>query len=210
MSRTRFVAQAGAIAATYAALTLVMLQTPLGYGPVQLRLSEAFTVVAALTPAGPAGLFIGSLIANSFMLGVLGTLAVLDIVFGSLATLLAGLWTWRFRERTGLALLGPVAFNALIVPAYLPVMLAAQGFYRVPLIGVDVSHSWPAMYAFGFVAVALGQVIVVYGLGWPLLGVLRRLGLGAGGAIADAATAGDRGQATGNGDTESSETEEHA
>lgn len=181
MRRAEFVAQAGVIAAVYAALTFLVLiaPTPIGYGPVQLRLSEAVTVVAAVTPAGPAGLFVGSLIANSLMLARVGSLAVLDIVFGSLATLLGATWTWRFRRRTALALAGPVLFNALIVPAYLPVMLAGQGFYRVPLLGLDLSRSWPAMYAFGFVAIGVAQALVVYGLGWPLLVALKRIGVGA-------------------------------
>lgn len=178
MRRSELVAQAGVIAAVYAALTLLVLSSPIGYGPVQLRLSEAVTVVAALTPAGAVGLFVGSLVANSFMLGVVGSLATLDIVFGSLATLLGAIWTWRFRQRTAIALAGPVIFNALIVPAYLPIMLAGQGFYRIPLIGLDISRSWPAMYAFGVVAIGAAQAVVVYGLGWPLLVMLRRLGVG--------------------------------
>jgi uncharacterized membrane protein len=177
VNRTRQLAQAGAIAAVYAALTLIVLQYPISYGPVQLRLSEAVTVVAVFTPAAAVGLTIGSLIANSFMLGVVGTLGLLDVVFGSLATLLGALWTWRFRRRTGLALFGPVLFNALIVPAYLPFMLKGLGFYRIPLFGIDLESSWLAMYLFGVVAVGLGEAIVVYGLGWPLLAALRRTGI---------------------------------
>ena len=173
----RSVARAGVIAAVYAALTLVVLQSPLGYGPVQFRLSEAVTVLAVLTPAAVPGLWIGSMIANSFMLATVGPLGLLDVVFGSLATLLGAAWSWRFRERTGVALLGPVFANALVVPAYLPFMLKGLGFYRIPILGIDLEGHYLAMYLFGFVAVAIGQAVVVYGLGWPLLHALRALKL---------------------------------
>lgn len=173
MKRSRYVAQAGVIAAVYAAFTLVVIQNPLGYGPVQLRLSESVTVVALFTPAAVPGLTLGSVIANSFMLASF-PLAWLDVTFGSLATLLAAAWTWRFRSCTVLALAGPVLTNALIVPAYLPLMLAGAGFYTV--FGVDLSRHWLSMYAFGVVAVLVGQSLVVYGLGLPLAALLRRTG----------------------------------
>jgi hypothetical protein len=178
VSRARYIAQAGVIAALYAALTLLVIQNPLGYGPVQLRLSEAVTVVACLTPAAVPGLWVGSVAANAFMVTQVGVIGLLDVVFGSLGTLLGAAWTWRHRERPVLALAGPVVANALIVPAYLPVMLAGLGFYRVPVLGLDVEGSWLGMYAFGVVAVGLGQALVVYGLGLPLLLALKRLGLG--------------------------------
>jgi len=179
--RTRRVAHAGVIAAVYAALTLVVIQSPLGFGPVQFRLSEAVTVVACLTPAAIPGLWIGVLVANAFMITQFGVLALFDVVFGSAATLLGAWWTWRHRERPVLALAGPVVANALIVPAYLPLMLeGATGvnFYRIPALGVDMSGAWWTMYLFGVVAIGVGQAVVVYGLGLPLLSALKRLGVG--------------------------------
>ncbi len=173
--KARSVARAGVIAAVYAALTLLVVQSPLGYGPVQFRLSEAVTVLAVLTPAAIPGLWIGSMVANAFMLATVGPLGMLDVVFGSLATMLGAAWSWRFRKRTGVALLGPVFANALIVPAYLPVMLKGLGFYKIPLLGIDLEGRFLAMYLFGFVAVAIGQAAVVYGLGQPLLHALRTM-----------------------------------
>ena len=179
-SRTRHIAQAGVIAAVYAAFTLVAIQTPLGYGPVQLRVSEALTVVACLTPAAVPGLWAGTLLANAWMLSSMGALGLLDVVFGSLATVLGAMWTWRYRRRPVRALAGPVISNALIVPAYLPVMLAGVAgvdFYRLDVLGIDASGAWLAMYLFGVVTVGIGEAIVVYGLGLPLLAALRRLGV---------------------------------
>jgi Zn-dependent alcohol dehydrogenase len=66
--------------------------------------------------------------------------------------------------------------NALIVPAYLPFVLAATGFYDLTLFGISVSSSWPAMYAFGVATVAAGQFVAVYVLGGVVLAALKRLG----------------------------------
>jgi uncharacterized membrane protein len=173
--RTTYIAQAGVIAAVYAGTTVGVLQLPaqLGWGLVQFRPSEALTVLALLTPAAIPGLTLGCVAANSFMLTQLGPIALLDVVFGSGATLLGALWAWRNRRNVPLALAGPVVANALIVPAYLPMMLAGLGLYRVPFLGMDVEGAWLAMYGFGVLAVGLGEAIVVYGLGWPLLVAIR-------------------------------------
>ncbi len=180
MSRSRFIAQAGVIAALYAAFTLLVLQLPsqLGWGLVQFRISEALTVVALFTPAGVPGLTIGTLIANAFMITQVGPLALLDVVFGSLGTLLGATWMWRLRRRPALALAGPVIANALIVPAYLPILLKGFGLYEVPLLGIDLEGHWLGMYLFGVLAVGIGEALVVYGLGLPLYVGLKRLGFG--------------------------------
>ena len=180
MRRSGFIARAGVIAAVYAALTIVALQMPsqLGWGLVQFRVSEAMTVFAVLTPAAIPGLWLGTVVANSFMVTQIGPLAILDVVFGSVATLIGAVWAWRFRDRRALALFGPVAANALIVPAYLPFLLVeGLGLYEVPLLGLDLEGQWWAMYGFGVIAIAIGQAVVIYGLGWPLLTALERFGL---------------------------------
>lgn len=88
---------------------------------------------------------------------------------------------WRFRRRTALALAGPVLTNALIVPAYLPILLRVfsglDAFYTVPGLGVSVAGTYVGMYLFGVVAVGIGQAVVIYGAGWPLLIAARRIGL---------------------------------
>ena len=109
--KTAYVAQAGMIAAVYAAATLVtlLLLQGLAWGPVQFRLSEAVCVLAVLTPAAVPGLTIGCAIANLIALAINGTgaLGLLDVAFGSLATFLGALWCWKLRDRPKLALLGP-------------------------------------------------------------------------------------------------------
>jgi uncharacterized membrane protein len=179
MSRARYVAQAGVIAAVYAAATILATSTlgMFSWGLFQLRISEAVTVVAFFTPAAIPGLWLGSVIANLANLGQTGALGWLDVILGSLGTLLGAWWMWRFRRSTAVGLAGPVIFNALIVPAYLPLLLKGFGLYNLPLLGVDLEGRWLPMYLFGVVAVGIGEAIVMYGLGLPLLIALRRLGI---------------------------------
>lgn len=179
MRRTTFIAQAGVIAAVYAAATIGVLQLPaqLGWGLVQFRVSEALTVLALVTPAAIPGLTLGTAAANAFMVAQLGPIALLDVGFGSLATLMGAVWAWRNREHTALALAGPVVANALVVSAYLPLLLAGLGLYEVPLLGFDFEGSWIAMYVFGVVSIGFGQAVVVYGLGWPFLVAMRSRGM---------------------------------
>jgi uncharacterized membrane protein len=188
--RARTVAQAGVIAAVYAGLTLLVLQLPgqLGWGPVQFRPSEVVCVLALFTPAAIPGLALGAALANLFNVGVVGPAAFLDVVFGSMATLAGAAWTWRWRDRTALALAGPIVANALVVPAYLPVMLAAAGIREVPFLGIGAETAWPAVYAAGVVTIGISEAVVIYGLGWPLASALKRMGLG---RILDTGTQGD-------------------
>jgi len=179
LKRSRYVAQAGVIAAVYAAATIVVLQLPaqLGWGLIQFRISEAITVIALFTPAAVPGLALGSIAANSYLATQVGlAVAIWDIVFGSLATFLGALWTWRMRQRPLLALAGPVVTNALIVPAYLPILLAGLGLYEIPILGIDVESAWPLAYLVGVISVGVGQAVVIYGLGLPLVALLRRSG----------------------------------
>lgn len=175
----RRVATAGIIAAVYAAFTFLVIQLggQLAWGPLQFRPSEALVVIAALSPAGIVGLTIGSVLANLSSVASMGAVGLLDVVFGSLGTLLGAMWTWRFRRKTGIALLGPVIFNALIVPAYLPFMLRAAGVGEIPLFGISISSSWWLLYLAGAVSIAVSEAFVVYVIGWPLLTLLRRVPL---------------------------------
>ena len=180
-TRANSVAQTGMIAAVYAAATLVCLLVlqGLAWGPVQFRISEAITVLAVCTPAAIPGLTLGCAIANliAIPMNATGALGLLDVIFGSLATCLGSLWCWKFHRRTKIALLGPVLANALIVPAYLPILLQGFGFYTIPFTDIALDGIYPLMYAFGVIATGIGEALVVYVLGLPLLAALRK-GLG--------------------------------
>ena len=89
---------------------------------MQIRFSEALTILPVLLPEAVPALAVGCLLAN-----ILGGCTIFDIVFGTLATLLAALCTRRLRERFWLAAVMPVLFNGVIVGAvihycYAPVL----------------------------------------------------------------------------------------
>ena len=173
----RRVARIAMIAALYAALSLVamLFLGGLAWGPVQFRISEAVTVLALFTSDAIPGLTLGCVIANvaNLALSGTGTLGLLDVCFGSLATLLGALFSWRFRDRPALAVLGPVIANALIVPAYLPLMLQGMGFYTIPFTSISLDGAYLPMFLFGLVATGLGEAVVMYVLGLPLYHALK-------------------------------------
>ena len=165
------------IGAVYATVTFVVVQLMgyLSWGPVQFRLSEALTVLPLFYPSAVPGLTLGCVIANLLNLGVVGPLAWLDVVFGSIATLIGAVWTRRLRSRQTLALLGPVLSNALIVPAYLPLVLRGAGITTIPFTTIPIDSSYLLMYLFGVVCVGFGQAVVVFGIGVPLSAIIRRI-----------------------------------
>ena len=175
---TRFIAQTGVIAAAYAAFTLVALLFlgSLAWGPVQFRVSEALCVLAMFTPAAVPGLTIGCALANLLNIAISGTgmLGLLDVVFGSAATLLGALWMRHFRTKPLVAMAGPVIFNALVVPAYLPILLQGIGFYTIPFTSISLDGAYVPMYLFGLVSTAIGEAVILYVLGYPLYRALSR------------------------------------
>lgn len=105
------------IAAIYATATYLSAVFGIAYGPIQFRFSEALTILSVFTPAAVPGLTIGCVLGN-----LTSPYGVWDIVFGSLATLLAAITARmlrkiRFKGFPVLSLLMPVIFNALIVGA---------------------------------------------------------------------------------------------
>lgn len=111
--------QGGMIAALYTVTTLVL--APLSFGPLQFRASEALTVMPVFTASSIPGLTVGCVIANAVGVATGTNIAGwLDVLLGSIATLLAAVCTRMLRniEIKGipvLSLLPPVLFNALIV-----------------------------------------------------------------------------------------------
>lgn len=175
------IARAGVIAAVYAAFTLLAIFTlqGLAWGPIQFRVSEAVTVLALFTKSAIPGLTLGCVIANLIAIpftGV-GALGFLDVVFGSIATCVGAIWMYRFRSRPLVALAGPVISNALIVPAYLPILVMGFGFYTIPFTTIDIEGVFIPMYIFGAIALLVGQGVVLYALGYPLQRALARIGI---------------------------------
>jgi uncharacterized membrane protein len=147
---TKFIAQTGIIAALYAVITIIL--APISYGPIQVRLSEALTVLPYITPAAIPGLFIGCLVAN-----VYGGLGLVDIFGGSLCTLIAALFTYLLSKskKPFLAPLPPVVINALGVSLYLHII------FKLP-------------YWFSVLYIAIGEFLACYVMGYPLLRVILK------------------------------------
>lgn len=177
ISTTR-ITRIAAIAGLYAALSLAALLflAGLAWGPVQFRLSEAICVLALFTSDAIPGLALGCVIANlaNLALSGLGIMGLFDVVFGTLATTLGAAFSWHFRKNPRVALLGPVISNALIVPAYLPLLLKGLGFYTIPFTTIALDNSYALMYVFGLVATGIGEAVVMYGLGLPLYKALAK------------------------------------
>ena len=151
---SRQLALAGIIAAIYAALTL-LLPIP-QYGGIQFRVAEAMTVLPFLCPAAIPGLTVGCFLAN-----LLGSPMVADWIFGTAATLVAGIWTSRLHNQY-LAPLPPVICNAVIVGAEIAWFFPTEGM-----------GFWAA-YGLNAFTVGLGELLVCYLLGLPLLRWVER------------------------------------
>lgn len=106
--------QAAMIAAIYVVLTYFISAFGLASGAIQVRISEALTILPIFTPAAIPGLFVGCLLSNT-----LTGCMVLDIIFGSLATLIGAIGTYLLRHTKFLYTLPPVLANTIIVPIVL-------------------------------------------------------------------------------------------
>lgn len=135
-NKTFSLTQAAMIAALYVVLTYASNALGLASGNIQIRLSEALTILPAFTPSGIGGLFIGCLLSN-----ILTGCCLIDIIFGSLATLLGAVGTRLLRKKKGLMYLPPILSNAFIVPFVLkygygldlpiPLMIATIGIGEI-------------------------------------------------------------------------------
>ena len=155
--KVRFLALGAVIAALYAVLTYVAAAVNLAYGAVQFRFSEALCVLPFLFPATAPGLFVGCLIAN-----LLSPYGVMDIVVGSLATLIAAVWTGKIR-RWWLAWLPPVVCNTVLV-----------GF-TIGFAQVGLTAALPAAWIYNGLTVGIGELGVCLALGTILLRVMPQI-----------------------------------
>ena len=141
-----FICQAAVIAALYVVLTYVF--SAFASGVIQVRVSEALTILPAFTPAAIPGLVIGCLLSNTLTGCVL-----LDIIFGSVATLIGALGSYALRRHTWLVPIPPIVSNMIIVPFVLRYAYGA-------------TDAFPFMIA----TVGAGEIISCYLLGMLLYG----------------------------------------
>ena len=144
---TKRIAASAVTGALYAVLTLVL--APISYGPLQFRVSEVLCIMPFLIPESALGLFVGCILANIY------TGNVFDIIFGSLATLIAAVLSAKAKKEWT-ACLWPVVSNSLIVGA---VLSFAYG------IGV---------YPLCILQIALSEAAVMFLIGYPALKYLEK------------------------------------
>lgn len=165
-NRIRFLAVAGLIAGLYTALTVAL--APLSFGTVQCRVAEAFTVLAAYSPAACTGLTVGCALSNLIGLTMgANTAGALDILLGTFATGAAAWLSYALRKvRWGglpiLSTIPPVVFNALIVGTELTIVLGPR--------------TWETWLLWAG-SVGLGQLIACVGGGLLLAATFNKTGL---------------------------------
>lgn len=147
-----FITQAAVIAALYVVLTALASALGLSSMAIQVRFSEALTVLPYFIPSAIPGVTIGCFLANILTGG-----AVLDIVFGTLATLIGSVCSYLLRKHKWLVPLPPIIANIIIVPWVLKTAYGLQDAY------------WYLM-----ITVGIGEVISCYILGMILLFALDK------------------------------------
>ena len=146
-AKLRYMTRAAVIAAVYVAVTYLF--RPISYGVIQVRVSEALTLLPLIESAAIPGLFIGCLVAN-----ILGGIGLWDIFLGSLITLVSAYITSKMPNPV-LGALPPIVFNAIGVAFYLSLL------FHIPY--------WvTALY------IGVGQLVSVAGLGIPLYYLIQR------------------------------------
>lgn len=121
-SKALLVTKAAIVAALYVVLTFVSASIGLSSGVIQLRLSEMLCILPAFTPAAIPGLFVGCIVSN-----LLTGCMPLDVIFGSLATLIGALGTYFLKKRKWLTPLPPIVSNTIIVPFVLSYVYGFEG-----------------------------------------------------------------------------------
>ncbi len=156
-SHTQTLLKIAMIAAVYTAVSLLL--APISFGPLQIRIAEALTILPVLSFMPIWGLTLGCALTN--FLGALSGVNILgfwDVLFGTLATLLAALLSYRYRHVRykgipWLSALFPIVINGIVIGAELAILL------QLPLLGFLTSALW----------VAFGETISILLVGLPIL-----------------------------------------
>ncbi len=153
----RKITRAGIIGAIYIALTLVFY--PISFGAVQVRISEGLCLLPLIFPESIIGLSIGCFISNLFGNGAL------DIVFGTLATLLSAILTYFVGKKI------KKDWLKIFVGGIFPVIINAV---VIPFTFLAITESL-VVYLISAFQIFLGQAISVYLVGTPLYLAISRI-----------------------------------
>jgi len=133
--RTVYLFKSAAVASLYVILNFLSSLMGLSNGFIQLRFSEALAIMPIFSIAYVPGLGIGCLIAN-----MLFGNSTLDIIIGTMATVLGAIGTYLLRKRKYLAVLPPIVSNSLLVPIILVISYGNTYPYWLVLIAIIISE----------------------------------------------------------------------
>lgn len=158
--KTVFVVQSAVIASLYAGLTYAASMLNVAYGSIQFRFSEALTILAAISPAAIPGLTIGCFLGN-----ITSPYGIIDIICGTMATLIAAILSYKTRN---------IKFKNLpLLSAFFPVVANAI------IVGIEITLFMPdgfklQAFLINALQIAVGQFVMCYGLGLPLYKVIKK------------------------------------
>ncbi len=168
LAKTKILVDTALVAALYATLTYVL--APISYGPLQIRFSEALTILPFFSSFSILGLTLGCVISN-----ILSPYGILDLVLGSLATFIAAMITYKIgksnlKYKRYLAPLPAVIVNGIIVGFLINISLP-NGPIMSNLVGISINMKAlvPTM-----LSVAFSELIPCYLIGLPLLHVIEK------------------------------------
>ncbi len=158
--RINLVVYSGITAALYVVLT--MLVAPIAYGPIQCRISEILTILPAFSMGYVPGVSLGCLLANLF--NPAGNLGPVDVIGGTLATVIAGIFSRILGKKNKLlAIIPPIVANGLIVGGYLPFLLVD-----------DTSEITAAVVGISMLEVAASEAVLLIVVGIPLILLINK------------------------------------
>ena len=159
------VAFGGMIAALYVVLTYFAAVLNLANGAIQVRFSEALTILPVFTPAAIPGLAVGCVLAN-----LITGCAVWDVVFGSLATLIGAAGTWLLRKRPYIAWIPPVLSNMAIIPV---VLMKVYGVDQLEVFGYTAAGG--SVWGMLVLTIGIGEILSCGVLGLLLYHSVKRI-----------------------------------
>jgi len=151
-NNAKYLAQGAIIAALYTLLTFIISSFGLSSGQFQVRISECLCILPIFTPAAVPGLFLGCVLSNVITGGTL-----IDIIFGSLVTLVAAILSRLLRKHPVLSFLPPILCNSFAIPCILMYSYA-----------LNIYSYWPMV-----LQIAVGEFISVGVLGFVLYRALK-------------------------------------
>ena len=160
--KSLYLARAGIVSALYVLITFVFY--PISYGPIQVRISEALTILPLFFTDSVVGLTIGCFIGN-----ILGGYGVLDVVFGTLATLISAIFTRLIAKRIKnvhlkfiIGGIFPVIINAIIVPFAILAVTEIKSLYFITALQIFLGQLISVYIVGGIYYYAMVKLLLKY------------------------------------------------